>query len=419
MNTIRISGLVRAMRRVQEHLGAGILPEQAEAFRREVRQLTAQVETICREQHIRPEDLPTPSYRAYRFLKDLDLNALPLRQSAVSAPATGPRPAPPVVRITNVVSAQAQMNALFAEWTAVAANRDVTLTAAHPVCKPFSLLLQNHVAEIETLAREQGGGPGQLPTQSRRAYQWLKFLSDADNLAAHLETLRTLQAELHHPRCRMRVAPERRQLAVVEFGYTTHLYRVQVEPEGLRVTLHEGFIGAPATLLRDLACAVLLNDREAHQQAVKEYANSDEFQEVVTDLELTTAEMATMTRGRCFDLEVIFARVNAAYFAGQMPRPRLTWNQIVTQRKLGHYDYVRDVVMLSVTLDAPEVPEYMVDFVMYHELLHKQLGVNVVNGRRYAHTPEFREAERRFRQYEQAQAFLKRPPPAGKKPRGG
>ena len=43
---------------------------------------------------------------------------------------------------------------------------------------------------------------------------------------------------------------------------------------------------------------------------------------------------------------------------------------------------------------------------MYHELLHKALGAKIVNGRRYVHTHEFRVAERKFKEYEKAQAFL-------------
>jgi predicted metal-dependent hydrolase len=74
---------------------------------------------------------------------------------------------------------------------------------------------------------------------------------------------------------------------------------------------------------------------------------------------------------------------------------------------MGHYDFFRDLVMLSVTLDDPDVPDFVVDFVMYHELLHKVMGSKVVNGRRYAHTPAFREAERAFPRYEEAEAFLK------------
>jgi hypothetical protein len=68
--------------------------------------------------------------------------------------------------------------------------------------------------------------------------------------------------------------------------------------------------------------------------------------------------------------------------------------------------------MISRVLDHPRVPAAAIDLVMYHELLHKRLGVQVINGRQYAHTPAFRQAEREFRGFEAAQAFLKRLPAA-------
>lgn len=123
------------------------------------------------------------------------------------------------------------------------------------------------------------------------------------------------------------------------------------------------------------------------------HVTAPEFLAVVTALELTTGGAGEVTQGRCFDLTAVFARVNAMYFAGQLVRPWLTWNRQLTGAKFEHYDFLRDTVLLSVTLDAPHVPVYVVDFVLYHELLHKQLGVWVVNGRRYAHTAEFRAAE--------------------------
>ena len=62
--------------------------------------------------------------------------------------------------------------------------------------------------------------------------------------------------------------------------------------------------------------------------------------------------------------------------------------------------------MISLALDDARVPVSAIDLVMYHELLHKHLGVQVINGRHYAHTEAFRRAERQFRQYAEAQAFL-------------
>jgi hypothetical protein len=110
--------------------------------------------------------------------------------------------------------------------------------------------------------------------------------------------------------------------------------------------------------------------------------------------------------GQYHDLNLAFERVNAAYFGGKLDRPHLQWNKTRTQRKLGHYDPVRDTVMVSQTLDAARVPDYVIDFVVYHELLHKTLGSTLTNGRRLTHTGSFRKAERRFRQYAEARAFI-------------
>ncbi|MBN1812561.1 MAG: M48 family metallopeptidase [Anaerolineae bacterium] len=159
-------------------------------------------------------------------------------------------------------------------------------------------------------------------------------------------------------------------------------------------------------MLRDLACTVLLRDQGAHQETIRSYAAGEDFLDVVLAMELTTATAKDVTRGSHFDLEQVFERVNAAYFASELARPRLTWNRMITGNKYGHYDRHRDTVMISVTLDAPGVPDYAIDYVMYHELLHKQMGIDAIGGRNYAHTPKFRAAERRFPHYVEAQAFF-------------
>lgn len=396
MKKIRVTGLVKAARRTREQLAAGIPPEEAANFCEQVRRLVAQVEAICRDHNIQPQDLPTPSYRAYRYLRSLDLDALPLRQGA--APER-----PQTIYINGIVAAQSHMNRLFATWATEPQHQTEPLTSQHPDVQHFARLSGRHVNEIESMAQEQGGAPAQLPTRSRRAHQWLKFLSEPTTLLAHLDTLGALLAEFRNPRCR----PKAQQITVeVGFAHTRHLYSVRPTDAGLQVTIHEGFLGAPRRVLRALACAVLLRGRGAYEDTVKSYASGEDFVEVMLALEMTTAGAENVTQGHHFDLEQVFERVNAAYFDGQLARPGLTWNQTITGAKFGHYDALRDTVMISVTLDAPGVSDYVIDFVMYHELLHKHLGVNVVNGRRYAHTAEFRAAERRFRQFEEARASL-------------
>ena len=140
---------------------------------------------------------------------------------------------------------------------------------------------------------------------------------------------------------------------------------------------------------------------------VREFAASEDFTEVLSELESLAEPPDAPAQGCVHDLETSFARVNAAYFGGVMAKPRLVWNRALTGRKFGHYRQATDTVMLSVSLDAAGVPAWVVDFVMYHELLHKKHGITLVNGRRLVHTAAFRAEERRFAVHEQAERFLK------------
>jgi hypothetical protein len=62
--------------------------------------------------------------------------------------------------------------------------------------------------------------------------------------------------------------------------------------------------------------------------------------------------------------------------------------------------------MLSASLDDVNIPDYVLDFAMYHELLHKHLGYYTRNNRRISHHAEFRELEAQFPQFERAQQYL-------------
>lgn len=111
-------------------------------------------------------------------------------------------------------------------------------------------------------------------------------------------------------------------------------------------------------------------------------------------------------RGRYYDLEQLFHRLNQRYFAGRLPQPALTWSQRRTRRTFGHYDATHRTIVISRTLDDPRTPPMVVEYVLYHEMLHIKHGVTHINGRRCVHTPAFQEEERRFEHYEAASRWL-------------
>jgi hypothetical protein len=110
--------------------------------------------------------------------------------------------------------------------------------------------------------------------------------------------------------------------------------------------------------------------------------------------------------GRAHDLKPLFDDINDNYFAGSLPRPGLSWTLRKTRRLMGRYDFEQDVIFISRSLDSPSVPEYVVRYILFHEMLHVKHGTRFENDREVVHPPEFRREERRYEYYDAATAWL-------------
>ncbi len=117
-------------------------------------------------------------------------------------------------------------------------------------------------------------------------------------------------------------------------------------------------------------------------------------------------KLVSGSRGKQYDLERLFQRLNQRYFGGRLARPALTWSQRRTRRTFGHYDAAHHTIVISRTLDDQRTPQAVVEYVLYHEMLHIKHGVTHINGRRCVHTPAFQEDERRFEDYDAASRWL-------------
>lgn len=99
-------------------------------------------------------------------------------------------------------------------------------------------------------------------------------------------------------------------------------------------------------------------------------------------------------------LEISFDRVNDEYFYGLIDKPNLVWG-VDSKTKLGSYNYHTDTIMMSkvfysaYTADAKN--RDLIDYVMYHEMLHKKHKFKTKNGKSFHHTHEFRKREQEFK----------------------
>ncbi|MBI2652766.1 SprT-like domain-containing protein [Candidatus Woesearchaeota archaeon] len=92
-------------------------------------------------------------------------------------------------------------------------------------------------------------------------------------------------------------------------------------------------------------------------------------------------------------LEESFNRVNETYFNGMLDKPNLQWGNPSTS-KLGSYEYGSDTITISTIFKSAQ--QELLDYVMYHEMLHKKFKFQNKNGRNLHHSNEFKKMEAKF-----------------------
>lgn len=206
-----------------------------------------------------------------------------------------------------------------------------------------------------------------------------------------------------------RVAPV---IDVRFYPYAGLRHTIRVRSGQVYVRLSDVCKDSPPEVLRSLAfvlVARLLGKRvpPVHDRAYRDYS--------LTPAVMRASDLARRGRGRkmissahgnAYDLEKMFSKLNRGYFDSTLEKPTLTWSQRKTRSILGHHDRVYDTITISKSLDSTGVPEWFVEFILYHEMLHIKHAARMINGRRYYHTAAFRQDERRFAKYEEAQRWL-------------
>ncbi|HII71313.1 TPA: hypothetical protein HA265_00995 [Candidatus Woesearchaeota archaeon] len=104
-------------------------------------------------------------------------------------------------------------------------------------------------------------------------------------------------------------------------------------------------------------------------------------------------------------LEESFNRVNDQYFLGLVERPNLRWGGMSTTT-FGTYDFKVDTVTISKIFQFTD-PLYL-DYIMFHEVLHKQRKFRRSGSKTYYHDSTFRRAEKVFRDSERIEKSLGR-----------
>lgn len=139
------------------------------------------------------------------------------------------------------------------------------------------------------------------------------------------------------------------------------------------------------------------------------YARSDRTRGRITRMRRhRVRRVATLPQGRHFDLHALFGQLNQQYFGGELERPHIGWSTRSWRRQFGCYDPGPQQIVLNRRMDRSGVPQFVVEYVLFHEMLHVKHPTRRSGCTLVSHSPEFRTEEKRFAQFDVARKFLDR-----------
>jgi predicted metal-dependent hydrolase len=204
------------------------------------------------------------------------------------------------------------------------------------------------------------------------------------------------------------------ELKIEFFAFANVNNTIRLREGRLLVRLSDLLEGAPESVLRAIAHILLAKiyrlpiDRVQSARYRKYIASHEIVRKTHLVRQMRGRKKLRSARGHFYDLDAVFEKLNTRFFYGLMARPRMSWSQTKTRRILGHYDPAHNAIIISRIFDHFAMPAYVLEYIVYHEMLHLKHPVKLRGSRRCVHSAEFQAEERLFPHMTEANAFLKR-----------
>jgi hypothetical protein len=196
-----------------------------------------------------------------------------------------------------------------------------------------------------------------------------------------------------------------RPVALTITDNSTSLLSLRMKGKSLAIRLHWMFLQADMSVIGEIA-SFIKNGKRA-TPLLSDYIKNNH-----ACLKKNMPKTPVIrTQGRYHNLQKLFDSVNNEYFNGAITAS-ITWGKknpkwSVRKRMLGSFCRNTNTIRINPVLDRKTIPQYVINFVIYHEMLHSVVSVEMKNNRRLVHTAEFRRREKLFKDYLKATAWEK------------
>jgi hypothetical protein len=203
------------------------------------------------------------------------------------------------------------------------------------------------------------------------------------------------------------------ELRVEFFGFANINNTIRLREGRLLVRVSDLLEGAPEYVLKAIAHILLAKmyrkpvDR-GHARCYRRYVSGQHMaRKAHLVRQMRGRKRIHSAQGHTYDLDAMFEELNLRFFHGLLGRPLMTWSGEHARNRLGHYDPAHNAIVVSRVFDQARVPRWVVEYIVYHEMLHLKHPVRMRGSRRCVHSAEFQAEERLFPRLEEARQFLR------------
>lgn len=187
-------------------------------------------------------------------------------------------------------------------------------------------------------------------------------------------------------------------------------YLAVYERPRLTVRLHQQFLSAPEPVLFSLA-HFIQGRRGDETIPLKKFVYESILS--ATTCIAPAPQQATLHAGVKYNLHDLYSKLNQKYFGNQLAI-QVTWfgnkkRKLPTRSmQIGLFDDFSQTAKVHSLLDSSLVPKYVVEYVLFHEMIHAVCPTEVDSkGHVRVHTAAFKKKEKEYPHHLKAENWLK------------
>ncbi len=183
---------------------------------------------------------------------------------------------------------------------------------------------------------------------------------------------------------------------------------VRWDPDCTKVSMHRMFLEAPKNVMDALACYLLRKEAQI-APTIKSFIETNLKK---LDYTYLIDPSKLVSTGKVYDLKKIYNSLNYEYFNRKLDLS-ITWFGRPNQKNrsrvtFGLYHEPMKLIKIHRMLDNTNFPDYVVNYVVYHEMVHHVCPSYVdEKGIHRIHCKAFKEKEAGFKEFNQAQQWIK------------